>query len=264
MDAIHGTAPSRGSTASHPFLGMKKGMIYSGTFMAILYGLRALWEIPPVRRLAEGVPVLPFVLFGALAYPLVKTIFETFDGSQGFFRRVLKSYRNPLLYARGAVVGLGLGLGLALTISGQSMATRVWFGFAIGLSTYAGVNALGDAFEASKGRGRLQSWKVYLVQGLLGGFIGAALGFYFDAVQVKVVVDKFQQYLSINVLGDDMKPRSFDVLTFLSRWGHIDLGTQTGGVKLLFDEALSGVIEWSTRGSGRRGRRCASGSRRRS
>ena len=240
LDAIHGTAPSRASTASHPFLGMKKGMIYSGTFMAILFGLGALWDVPLIRRGVEQAPTLAAVLFATLAFPLVKTIFETFDGSQGFFRRVLKSYRTPWLYARGTVVGLALGLGVALAISGQSMATRVWYGFGFGVATFAGINLLGDAIEASRGRGRVQSWRVYLVQGVLGGFIGAALGFYFDAAQVAVVVAKFHQYLGVGT-----KPEPFGVRPFLSRWGFIDLGTQTGGVKLLFDEALAGVIEWS-------------------
>jgi cyclic beta-1,2-glucan synthetase len=240
MDAIHGNPPTRTSTLGQPLLGMKKGMIYSGTFMAIVFGLGALGEVPEVRRAAEAMPALLAVVFGALAFPLVKTIFETFDGSQAFFRRVSKSYRNPLLYARGAVVGLALGLGMALAISDRSMATRVWFGFGFGVATFALINALGDAFEASRGRGRVLSWRVYLVQGLLGGFIGAALGFYFDAEQVRVVVAKFHQYL-----GVDAGPEAFGVRPFLSRWGFIDLGTQTGGVKLLFDEALAGVIEWS-------------------
>ena len=81
---------------------------------------------------------------------------------------------------------------------------------------------------------------MYLVQGLLGGFIGAAIGFYFDTVQVAVVKEKFAGYLSVGA-----EPKGFPVLTFLSRWGFIDLGTYTGGVKLLYDQALSGVIEWS-------------------
>ena len=240
MDAIHGNAPTRGSAASHPFLGMKKGMIYSGTFMAILYGLGALGDVPAIRGLVARFPTPTAVLFSTLAFPLVKTIFETFDGSQRFFRRVARSYRSPWLYARGAVVGLALGLGVALGTSGQSMATRVWFGFGFGVATYAGINLLADALEASRGRGRVQSWRVYFVQGLLGGFIGAALGFYFDAAQVEVVVAKFHQYLGVG-----MKPEAYGVRPFLSRWGFIDLGTQAGGVKLLFDEALAGVIEWS-------------------
>ena len=240
LDAIQGTAPSTGSTAAQPFEGMKKGMVYSATFMAILYGLGALGSVRAVAWVFQTVPVLPFVLLGTLAFPLVKTIFETFDGSQGFYRRAWKSYRNPWLYARGAVVGLGLGMGLALGMSGRSMGTRVGFGFGAGLATYAGINGLADVFEASRGRGRVQSWRVYLVQGLLGGFIGAALGFYFDAVQVGVVVSKFHQYLGVGVA-----PESYGVRPFLSRWGFIDLGTQSGGAKLLYDEALAGVIEWS-------------------
>ena len=240
LDAVQSTAPSRASALNHPLLGMKKGIIYSGTFMAILYGLGALGTVPGVRQAVERVPVVVAVVFGAVAFPLVKTIFETFDGSQGFYRRVFKSYRNPLLYGRGAVVGLGLGLGVALAIGDWSIASRAGFGFVIGLATFAGINALGDAYEASRGHGRVQSWRVYLVQGLLGGFIGAALGFYFDAVQIKVVVDKFHQYLGVNT-----GPENYDVRPLLSNWGLLHLGTQTGGVKLLFDEALAGVIEWA-------------------
>ena len=80
---------------------MKKGMVYSGTFMGILYGLGALGEMPVVRWVAASHPLLAAVLFGALAFPLVKTIIETFDGSQAFFRRVRRSYRSPVLYRPG-------------------------------------------------------------------------------------------------------------------------------------------------------------------
>ncbi len=240
LDAVQGSAPSRASTLSHPLLGMKKGIIYSGTFMGLLYGLGALGTVPGVWWTVEHAPVVVAVVFGALAFPLVKTIFETFDGSQWFFRRVLKSYRNPLLYGRGAVVGLGLGLGVTLAIGGWSIPSRAGFGLLIGAAAFAGINALGDVYEASRGRGRVQSWRVYLVQGLLGGFIGAALGFYFDADQIKVVVDKFHQYLGVNT-----DPVTYDIRPLLSNWGLLHLGSQTGGVKLLFDEALAGVIEWA-------------------
>ncbi len=240
MDAIHGSAPSRASATSQPFLGMKKGMVYSGTFMGLLHLLAALATIPGVLKFFGGVPVLPSVLLGTLAFPMMKTIFETFDGSSGFFRRVARSYLSPWLYARGAVVGLALGVGLAAEIMNRPIATRAGFGFGFGLATYAGINLLADAWQASRGRGRVQSWRVYLSQALLGGFIGAALGFYFDAAQVEVVVAKFRQYLGV---GGPAEP--FGVRPFLSRWGFIDLGTQTGGVKLLYDEALAGVIEWS-------------------
>src|SRR6185312_7604645 len=160
--------------------------------MAILYGLGALWEVPGVRRIVEGVPILAALLFGAVAFPLVKTIFETFDGSQGFFRRVARNYRNPLLFGRGAVVGLGLGLAIGAHGPDWEMGRRVAFGFLFGASAYSLVNLVADWYRTSdwsdetRIEGRVQPWRVYLVQGLLGGFIGAALGFYFDAAQLKV------------------------------------------------------------------------------
>ena len=40
-------------------------------------------------------------------------------------------------------------------------------------------------------------------------------------------------------------PEPFGVYPLLSKWGFIDLGTVTGGVSLLFAEALAGVISWS-------------------
>ncbi len=240
MDAIHGVAPTRESTGRHPSQGLKKGLVYAGVFMAILQAVAAVGSIAAVRRLAESYPVLLALPFGALAFPLAKTIFETFDGSQGFFRRLGKSCANPVLYLRGAVVGLGLGLGWTLPLPEQDIATRAWFGLGFGAAAYAGVNWAVDLFEASRGRARAQSWRVYLVQGLLGGFIGAAIGFYFDAVQVAVVVAKFHRYLAAGAA-----PAPFDVRPLLSKWGYIDLGTVTGGVKLLFDESLAGVISWA-------------------
>jgi len=240
MDAIRGAAPSRASALGHPWEGLKKGAIYAGTFVAILYGLGALWTVPGVRPFAERLPVVAAVLFGALAFPLVKTIFETFDGSQGFFRRVARSYRDPVLYGRGAVVGLALGVGVVAGVSDWSIPWRAGFGFGFGAASYAGVDFLADTIEATRNRGRVLPARSYLVRGLLGGCIGAAIGFYFDATQVGVVAAKFHRYLGVNTT-----PERFDVRPFLSKWGLIDLGTQAGGVKLLFDEALAGVISWA-------------------
>jgi cyclic beta-1,2-glucan synthetase len=239
-DALHGRAPSPGAVSAYPVQGMKKGMVYSGTFMGILHLLGALADVPGLYRLAAGYPVIASLLFGALAFPLVKTIIETFDGSQAFFRRVGASYRNPVLYLRGAVVGFGLGCGIFLSLPEKDMLTRVVFGLGVGVAAYAGVNLVRDGFEASREQGRIQSWRVYLVQALLGGFIGAAIGFYFDAVQVAVVVAKFHRYLSAG-----MKPDPFGVYPLLSKWGFVNLGDVTGGVNLLFAEALDGVISWS-------------------
>src|SRR5262249_23134029 len=153
LDAIHGQAPSPGSVSEHPVRGMTKGMVYSGTFMGVLHALGALGEVPLVRWAAASQPVLAVTLFGALVFPLVRTIIATFDGSQAFFRRVRRSYGSPVLYFRGAVVGLGLGCGLTLELAEKDMATRVWFGFVFGAAAFAGIDILRDSFQAARGRG---------------------------------------------------------------------------------------------------------------
>ena len=241
MDAIHDLPPSRISVVEHPVRGMTKGMVYSGTFMSGVHLLGLLGDVPFIRSAASGQPVLAATLFGALAFPLVKTIIETFDGSQAFFRRLRRSYGNPVLYLRGAVVGLGLGSGLILAIAEKDLATRVWFGLGVGAMAFAGIDLLKDTFEAARGRGRAQAARVYVLHALLGGFIGAAVGFYLDASQVSVVVAKFHRYLGVG-----LPPESFDIYPLVSKWGHLHLGVVTGGVSLLFVEALAGVISWST------------------
>src|SRR5207302_1617908 len=84
---------------------------------------------------------------------------------------------GPVLYARGAVVGLGLGYGIDLALSDRPTQDRAWFGFVVGAAAFAGVDFLRDCLYAAQGRGRPRSWRVYLVQALLGGFVGAAIGF---------------------------------------------------------------------------------------
>jgi cyclic beta-1,2-glucan synthetase len=240
LDAIHGHPPTPGTVTAYPIQGMKKGMVYSGTFMGILHLLSALGDVPGLPSFASDHPVMAAVLFMALVFPLIKTIIETFDGSQAFFRRVGASYRNPVLYLRGAVVGLALGEAILLNLPEKEMLTRVVYGLVMGVAAYAGVNLLRDLLETTRGQGRVQSWRVYLVHSLLGGFIGAAIGFYFDAAQVAVVVTKFHRYLSAGV-----KPDLFTTYPLLSKWGFINLGNVSGGVSLLFAEALDGVISWS-------------------
>ena len=219
LDAISRKAPSQASVVSHQFQGVKKGIVFSGTFMGLLYTLGLLWQTPGLREMAADYPLAAAALAGTLVFPLVKTIVESFDGSTGFFRRIAKSYSNPVLYLRGAIVGLGLGYAVVLSLSESELSTRVWFGFGVGVLAYAGVDLVRDLVYGMKERGGPQPARVYLVHGLLGGFIGAAIGFYLDAAQVAVVVAKFHRYLAAGV-----PPEPFDVYPLLSKWGFINLG----------------------------------------
>ena len=239
-DAMRGKGPSIDTAFKYPLDGMRKGAIYAGTLMAILQGLNLLVHSSVCQSLYGVAPVILWMLAGALAYPLVKTIIESFEGSQAFFRRAKASYRNPMLYVRGCVIGLGAAIVLSRDFFSLPMSERVWTGFGIGILAYAGVSIIRDVGNASRGCGRLQSWRVYFVEACLGGFVGAGLGFYMDTAQVPVVQQKFALY---NSAGLDSV--AYDCYPLVNKWGRIQLGDYTGGVKLLFNEALLGVIAWA-------------------
>jgi cyclic beta-1,2-glucan synthetase len=240
LDALRGRPPSADTAARLPVEGARKAAVFAGVLMAIVHVAGLLWQIETVRTLATDAPVLLAALAGALAFPLIKTVVETFDGSQYFFERAGMSYRNPVQYARGAVVGLGVGYAAATDMPAAALGIRALFGLMVGAVAFAGVNLVRDRLLTAGGRGRVQPVRAYVVEGLLGGFVGAAIGFYFDTVQVGVVGQKFERYFTAGV-----GPEPFGVLPFLSKWGFIDLGPTTGGVSLLFAESLAGVIEWS-------------------
>ena len=142
---------SQGSAYGHP-VGMKKGMVYSGTFMGILYGLDLL-----ARFLGASVcQQLPcrWPCWPALLFPLAKTIIETFDGSQRFFHRVQRAIK--IRFSASAVVGLGWACrrpGIGGAGDGHP-----WFGFAVGVAAFAGVNFVRDLLYGAN-RGRVQSWR---------------------------------------------------------------------------------------------------------
>jgi cyclic beta-1,2-glucan synthetase len=240
LDALDGRTAKPRAAERHSLAGIRKGVVYSGVFMAILYGLDLVARLGLVRWLAANQPLLLGAVCGGLAFPLVKTLIETFDGSHAFFRRLGYSYRQPTLYARGVLVGLAVAYALAAGLPASSMADRAWFGFVAGLMAYAGVSLARDGIYAARRQGLVQSWRVYLVEAALGGLVGAAIGFYLDAAQVAVVTAKFHRYLAIN-----STPEPYGVYPLLSKWGFLNLGQVTGGSSLLLAEALAGVISWS-------------------
>jgi len=240
LDALHGHAPSRRSALRHPLVGMRKGVIFSGLFMGILLSIELARNAAAVQWLIGQFPIVAAVGFGAAVFPLAKTIIESFDGRKAFFLRLQGAYRDPYLYLRGMIVGGGLAYALSHAMAQQEMSSRVVFGAGIGIAAFAGVNLLRDGYYALTDRGRPRVARAYAVDTLLGGFIGAALGFYFDATQVGVVVAKFHDYVTLG-----QTPEVYGVYPLLSKWGFLNLGTVTGGASLLFAEALAGVISWA-------------------
>jgi cyclic beta-1,2-glucan synthetase len=239
MDGMRVIAPTRATMKAHAVSGMKKGMIFSGVLMTLLQLLHVIAGAPVMQNLCRTFPVLLLAVAGAMAFPLFKAIIETFDGSRSFFHRALSAWRQPVLMARGVAVGIAGAVALGVNLPALPTSQRVAFGLAAGALAYAGVSVLRDLVYGLRKCGGLKSWRVYLVEGGLGAFVGAAFAFYFDHAQIPVVLDKLKLY---NTFG--LKPAADDFYPLLSKWGHIQLGTYAGGAKLLFNEALKGVIGW--------------------
>jgi cyclic beta-1,2-glucan synthetase len=240
LDGGKRNAPTDASISGHVLIGVKKGMAYSGILMTLLYALSMMLNLTVLKEIMGAVPLAAGMVAGALLFPLAKNIIETFDGSLSFFARMRYSYRDVTLYARGAVVGLGFGYALSNGFIQQEMHHRCLFGLAVGLAASAGISMLRDLLYASKNQGKLQSWRLYVTDALMGAFVGSAAAFYLDALQVPVIVEKFKLYTSAG-----FEAKEYITFPLLNKWGRIDLGTFSGGAKLLYTESLAGVINWS-------------------
>ncbi len=240
LDGVQGTPPSQENISGNIATGLKKGMAFSGIFMAVLYGLRFFLASNIAQTLMASLPIIVGTAAGALVFPFMKTVIETFDGSKPFFLRLRYSYRNWVLYARGAVFGLGFSYGIDIGIFQLDMGSRVLFGLTVGAFSSGAVSLIRDVIYSFQGKGKIQTWKLYFFDTILGVFVGSALAFYLDTAQVPVVIEKFRDYTTAGFEG-----RSYVTFPLVNKWGMIDLGVYTGGVKLLYTEAFAGVLNWS-------------------
>ncbi|MDD5672422.1 MAG: hypothetical protein PHN49_12375, partial [Candidatus Omnitrophica bacterium] len=240
LDGGKRTAPSWERIFKHVDVGTRKGMAYSAILMSFLYILHMVLINPAVQKVMTSLPIMVGVLSGALLFPLIKTIMETFDGSLPFFERARYSYREAFLYVRGTVVGFGFAYMVSQGMFLKPMSDRIVFGLIIGLVASGGVSFVRDFVYGLRGQGKVQTWKLYLTDSLLGIFVGSAAAFYLDSRQVPVVVEKFKLYVTSGVT-----PVDYITYPLVNKWGRIDLGTYTGGAKLIFLESLAGVINWS-------------------
>ncbi len=240
LDAGKRLAPNAEAIWNHVKIGVKKGMVYSGILMTLLYALYMLLNTSILQEWMATVPIVLGMSAGALLFPLLKTIIETFDGSLPFFSRARYSYRDWTLYARGAVAGFGFAYALTHSFIEQHMSDRIVFGLTVGLLASAGISVLRDAAYEIQKRGRIQTWRLYLIDAFLGAFVGSAAAFYLDALQVPVIIEKFKLYTSAGFAA-----KEYVTYPLLNKWGRIDLGTFCGGAKLLYTESLAGVINWS-------------------
>ncbi|MEI8207405.1 MAG: hypothetical protein WCG03_11045, partial [Kiritimatiellales bacterium] len=252
LGAMHGNAPSGTVAQDDAVRGMKKGMVFSGVLMGLLQLFYALVHASWIQNFYAAAPALLLTLAGVAVFPLFKTVIETFDGSQSFFGRAANAYKDPVLYLRGLILGLAFAVGLHMNFAGLPTSQRIWFGIAAGAAAFGGVSLIRDLLFGLYGIGGIKSWRYYLVESGLGAFIGAGIGFYLDASQLPILRTKFELYNSFGLNPADIVTRCQQLRTtapneytaLISRWGHIKLSAASGGAKILFNEALMGVIGW--------------------
>jgi cyclic beta-1,2-glucan synthetase len=233
LDALGGQAPTASALRQHARTGFRRAAIFG----AVLMGLVQL--VAHVPALIPAPPLFVLLVGGALLMPLGKTIVESFDGSAPFAQRLLRHYRDRILLVRGALGAALVALAVAVEFRALPTPERAGWGFAAGALVYAGVSLVRDLRLWIGGHGRVQGLRLYACEVLLGGCAGAALGFYFDTTQVPLVLAKLRQYASYA-----HAPTPYEIYPLFSKWGFLRLGDHTGGARLLFNEALAGVISW--------------------
>lgn len=247
MDALHSKQPSWRGGSDHFTSGFSKGAVYSGLFMGLILALGAVFASPAWRSLILRYPLTTAGLAGVLLFPLLKTIVESFDGSPPFLKRAKNNYLQPEHYLPGVVVGVGIAFFLRGGLPGAGDSGRFLYGVVVGSMAYAATHVLQDAFNIAVigKRRKLQAWRVYLTEAVLGGLAGGALCWYFDSLQTGVLIAKFQKYVALNYAAAGMTTEAYVIYPLFSKWGAMKLGAVEGGVRLLYCESLSGVINWS-------------------
>jgi len=226
--------------------GATKGAIYGALFMLILGIGALLYRNAPFRHGLESMPWLAGALLGPLLFGLARTLIESFDGSAPFIGRLRRNLLAPDNYARGVVLGFGLALLIERNVVAAAADLRFLSGFVVGALAGAGVDWL--MHGAARLRGRRQHFdapRIYAFAALLSGGVGGMLAWYFDAAQLQTVGEKLLRYAQIS--GPAAGQPVYDYVTYplFSRWGAINLGAVSGGLKQFYCDSLAGVINWS-------------------
>ncbi len=247
LDGLHEKKPAWYWDRQHFRSGCVKGAIYSGLFMGIIHTGSALFHQYHVRLFLTAHPALASGIAGACLFPLVKTIIESFDVSAPFFGRLRDAYRSGTPFIRGLVIGIGLGAAVDGGLLGGESVLRFGWGFLVGGLAYGGVDLGRDLIESAFGRGRqsLQVWKIYIFGAVLGGAVGGLLAWYFDTAQIAVVAGKLQRFAAVSYPASGIEVKDYVTYPLFNKWGSVSIGAVTGGVRLLYGDAVSGVVNWA-------------------
>ena len=246
LDWLGDRPPSFEAAWRHWRTGFVKGAIYGALFIGFILIAALVLRAPGAGAVLSRYALAVGALGGALLFPLAKTIVASADGTPPFFGRLEAAYLDARAPARGIVAEVGLALAYGADLSADNGGARFLAMFAVGALCYAGVNFGFDAWSVVTGnRGKLQTWRLYALGAVLGGFVAGALGWYFDAPQLQVVVAKFWAYADVNYRLDARRLGDFTTYPIFNKYGMINLGEVAGGVRLFWAESVAGVINWS-------------------
>ncbi|WP_159731170.1 glycosyl transferase family 36 [Methylosinus sp. Ce-a6] len=225
--------------------GAAKGAVYGFVFMLLLLVAGMVVTFPPALGLVVAMGPVGGALIGAATFPLARAIVESTDSTAPFYARLRLEYRRVANVPRGLVAGAAVGLALLVGLPNEDGGARFLFGAGAGLLAYAGVDMGFDLFAlCEKRRQHLRNWRVYALGALLGGLVGGAIAWYLDADQLATIARKFFAYISLSYAADGRPVSDYVIRPLFSKWGATNLGLVDGGVRLFFDESLSGVIQW--------------------
>jgi cyclic beta-1,2-glucan synthetase len=246
LDWLGGRPPRFETVWEHWRTGFVKGAIYGALFMTFILVAALVLQAPGAATILDRAALLTGPVGGALAFPLAQTIMGSADGTAPFFGRLRRAYGDPRGPARGIVAGLGLALAYRDGLAAYDGGVRFLAMAAVGALCYGGVDLIFDAWSVIAGeRRKLQSWRLYALGLLLGGVVAGALGWYFDAAQLEVVIAKFWAYADVNYRLDGRRLGDFTTYPIFNKYGMINLGEVAGGVRLFWAESVAGVINWS-------------------
>ncbi|GDX38594.1 hypothetical protein LBMAG20_08090 [Methylocystaceae bacterium] len=226
-------------------IGAEKGAVYGLVFMAVVLGIGFVVHHPEVAALIELCGPLGAAFIGAASYPLARVIMESTDSTPPFLARLREAYLRPVNFARGSIVGVAVAIAITGGLPSAEPLYRFSFGALTGAFAYAGVDAAFDmAALLQKRRQHLRSWRVYTLGALLGGSMAGTIAWYLDLGQLETIIQKFHAYESLDYRADGRSINAYIIRPLFSKWGATDLGYVDGSVRLLYDESLSGVIQW--------------------
>ncbi|QGM45013.1 GH36-type glycosyl hydrolase domain-containing protein [Methylocystis heyeri] len=225
--------------------GAEKGFVYGLVFMGLLLAVDLVIGFAPARATILWTGPLGAGLLGAGLFPLARTIVESTDSTSPFLGRLEHQYETRSNFLRGAVSGVGVWLAFTLDLPSAGAFDRFLFGAVVGTIAFAGVDAAIDGYELKQGRRQhLRSWRVYALGAMLGGIVAGAIAWYLDQGQLSTIVSKYFAYVSLDYKADGRPVNPYIIRPLFSKWGATDLGLSDGGVKVFYDESLSGVIQW--------------------